>query len=42
MLTLVIVIVHTDLSPSLFKQLGSLDTGVLKVSWHYMAKDWKP
>ncbi|KAI0712542.1 RlpA-like double-psi beta-barrel-protein domain-containing protein-containing protein [Earliella scabrosa] len=31
-----------DMSPSLFKQLGSLDTGVLKVSWHYMAKDWKP
>ncbi|KAI0769882.1 RlpA-like double-psi beta-barrel-protein domain-containing protein-containing protein [Fomes fomentarius] len=31
-----------DMSPSLFKQLGSLDTGVLKVSWHYMAKGWKP
>ncbi|KAH8093159.1 RlpA-like double-psi beta-barrel-protein domain-containing protein-containing protein [Cristinia sonorae] len=31
-----------DLSPSLFQKLGSLDTGVLKVSWHFQAKGWKP
>lgn len=27
-----------DLSPSLFKQLGSLDEGVLKLSWHFEKK----
>ncbi|THH27880.1 hypothetical protein EUX98_g6315 [Antrodiella citrinella] len=31
-----------DMSPSLFEQLGSLDTGVLSVSWHFEAKDWSP
>ena len=31
-----------DMSPSLFKELGSLDTGVLKVSWHYENKDFEP
>ncbi|KAI0755277.1 RlpA-like double-psi beta-barrel-protein domain-containing protein-containing protein [Daedaleopsis nitida] len=31
-----------DMSPSLFQELGSLDTGVLKVSWHYMNKDFEP
>ena len=24
-----------DMSPSLFKELGSLDTGVLKVTWSF-------
>ena len=28
----------TDMSPSLFEELGSLDTGVLKVSWHFENK----
>ncbi|TFY71068.1 hypothetical protein EVG20_g1925 [Dentipellis fragilis] len=31
-----------DLSPSVFKQLGSLDTGVLPISWHFEAKGWSP
>ncbi|TFK86861.1 hypothetical protein K466DRAFT_491971 [Polyporus arcularius HHB13444] len=31
-----------DMSPSLFEELGSLDTGVLKVSWHYENKDFEP
>jgi len=31
-----------DMSPSLFQQLGSLDIGVLSVSWHYEAKGWSP
>ncbi|RPD62758.1 hypothetical protein L226DRAFT_323248 [Lentinus tigrinus ALCF2SS1-7] len=31
-----------DMSPSLFQELGSLDTGVLKVSWHYENKDFEP
>ena len=26
------------MSPSLFQELGSLDTGVLRVSWHYENK----
>ncbi|EIN12799.1 hypothetical protein PUNSTDRAFT_97678 [Punctularia strigosozonata HHB-11173 SS5] len=31
-----------DMSPSLFEQLGSLDTGVLKIEWHFEAKGWSP
>ncbi|KAF8904119.1 RlpA-like double-psi beta-barrel-protein domain-containing protein-containing protein [Gymnopilus junonius] len=31
-----------DMSPALFEKLGSLSTSVLKVSWHFMNKDWKP
>ncbi|KAF5315051.1 hypothetical protein D9619_007416 [Psilocybe cf. subviscida] len=31
-----------DMSPALFKKLGSLDTGVLKISWHFMNKSFKP
>ena len=31
-----------DMSPSLFEELGSLDTGVLQVSWHYENKDFEP
>ncbi|TFY80911.1 hypothetical protein EWM64_g3100 [Hericium alpestre] len=27
-----------DLSPAVFKQLGSLDTGVLPIQWHFEAK----
>ena len=30
------------MSPSLFEELGSLDTGVLKVSWHYENKSFEP
>ncbi|KAI0780555.1 Non-catalytic module family EXPN protein [Trametes elegans] len=30
-----------DMSPSLFQELGSLDTGVLKVSWHFENKAFK-
>ncbi|EIN12950.1 hypothetical protein PUNSTDRAFT_97936 [Punctularia strigosozonata HHB-11173 SS5] len=29
-----------DLSPSLFKQLGDLDDGVLPIKWHFMSKEW--
>lgn len=28
------------MSPSLFQSLGSLDTGVLKVSWHFENKNF--
>ncbi|KAF8895150.1 hypothetical protein BD779DRAFT_1434041 [Infundibulicybe gibba] len=31
-----------DLSPSLFEQLGTLETGRLKISWHFMNKEWSP
>ncbi|KDQ62594.1 hypothetical protein JAAARDRAFT_121442 [Jaapia argillacea MUCL 33604] len=31
-----------DMSPSLFEELGNLDTGVLSVSWHFKAKGWSP
>ncbi|KAF8636194.1 hypothetical protein AX17_003682 [Amanita inopinata Kibby_2008] len=31
-----------DMSPSLFSVLDSLDVGVLKISWHFMNKAWKP
>ncbi|PIL22851.1 hypothetical protein GSI_15546 [Ganoderma sinense ZZ0214-1] len=31
-----------DMSPSLFEELGSLDTGVLSISWHYENKDFVP
>ena len=30
------------MSPSLFQELGSLATGVLKVSWHYENKAFVP
>jgi hypothetical protein len=32
----------TDMSPSLFEQLGSLDTGVLQIEWNFKAKGWSP
>ena len=32
----------TDLSPSAFSSIGNLDTGVLNVQWHFMAKGWSP
>ncbi|KII86657.1 hypothetical protein PLICRDRAFT_113446 [Plicaturopsis crispa FD-325 SS-3] len=31
-----------DMSPSLFQQLGSLDTGVLSISWHFENKNFSP
>ncbi|TFK39040.1 expansin family protein [Crucibulum laeve] len=31
-----------DLSPSLFQKLGTLDQGVLSISWHFMNKGFKP
>ncbi|KAJ3475002.1 hypothetical protein NLI96_g12121 [Meripilus lineatus] len=31
-----------DLSPSAFSSIGNLDTGVLNVQWHFMAKGWSP
>ncbi|KIM35926.1 hypothetical protein M413DRAFT_325213 [Hebeloma cylindrosporum] len=31
-----------DMSPALFKKLAPLSTGVVKVSWHFMAKGWQP
>jgi len=31
-----------DMSPGLFKKLGSLDQGVLKISWNFKAKGWHP
>lgn len=31
-----------DLSPSAFSSIGNLNTGVLKVQWHFMAKGWSP
>jgi hypothetical protein len=31
-----------DMSPSLFQQFAGLDVGELKISWHFMAKSWKP
>ncbi|KAG5652819.1 hypothetical protein H0H81_003535 [Sphagnurus paluster] len=31
-----------DMSPSLFQQLDSLSTGVLKIQWHFMAKGFSP
>ena len=30
------------MSPSLFEELGSLDTGVLRVSWHYENMAFEP
>jgi len=30
-----------DMSPSLFQKMGSLDTGVLPVTWSLMPKGWK-
>jgi len=29
-----------DMSPSLFQQLDSLNTGQIRISWHFMAKGW--
>lgn len=34
--------VYADMSPSLFQQLGSLDTGVLSISWHFENKNFSP
>ncbi|TRM60500.1 Non-catalytic module family EXPN protein [Schizophyllum amplum] len=31
-----------DLSPAVFKQLGSLDDGVLQSSWHFLGKGESP
>ncbi|OCH90900.1 hypothetical protein OBBRIDRAFT_729817 [Obba rivulosa] len=31
-----------DMSPSLFEELGSLDTGVLEIEWHFENKAWHP
>jgi len=31
-----------DMSPSLFEQIGALDTGVLSISWHFQPKEWSP
>ncbi|KAI0791835.1 RlpA-like double-psi beta-barrel-protein domain-containing protein-containing protein [Abortiporus biennis] len=31
-----------DMSPSTFQKLGTLDQGVLSISWHFQAKGWKP
>lgn len=31
-----------DMSPAVFKQLGTLDQGVLSISWHFEAKGWSP
>jgi hypothetical protein len=31
-----------DMSPAVFKKLASLDTGVIHVSWHFMAKGFSP
>jgi len=31
-----------DMSPSLFGQIGNLDTGELSIDWHFMAKGWSP
>ncbi|KAF9465753.1 RlpA-like double-psi beta-barrel-protein domain-containing protein-containing protein [Collybia nuda] len=31
-----------DMSPSLFQKLDALSVGQLKISWHFMNKDWKP
>lgn len=30
------------MSPSLFQELGYLDTGVLSISWHYENKAFHP
>ncbi|TFK52280.1 hypothetical protein OE88DRAFT_1657461 [Heliocybe sulcata] len=31
-----------DMSPSLFETLGSLDQGVLQISWHFENKNFTP
>ncbi|KAF8073422.1 RlpA-like double-psi beta-barrel-protein domain-containing protein-containing protein [Lyophyllum atratum] len=31
-----------DMSPSLFSKLDNPSVGVLKISWHFMAKGWSP
>ena len=31
-----------DMSPAVFEQLGTLDQGVLSISWHFEAKGWSP
>ncbi|KAF9561092.1 hypothetical protein CPC08DRAFT_707664 [Agrocybe pediades] len=31
-----------DMSPALFQKISTLGTGVIQVSWHFMAKGWKP
>lgn len=31
-----------DMSPGLFEELSTLDTGEIPISWHFMSKDWSP
>ncbi|KAG2351699.1 RlpA-like double-psi beta-barrel-protein domain-containing protein-containing protein [Suillus spraguei] len=31
-----------DMSPGLFEELSTLDTGEIPISWHFMNKDWSP
>jgi len=31
-----------DMSPSLFEDLGNLDTGVIPIEWSFMPMDWSP
>lgn len=31
-----------DMSPALFKQFASLDTGEIEVTWNFMSKSWSP
>lgn len=31
-----------DMSPALFQQIASLNTGEIKVSWSFMSKGWRP
>ncbi|KAF7314470.1 hypothetical protein MKEN_00920000 [Mycena kentingensis (nom. inval.)] len=31
-----------DMSPSLFSKIAKQSTGQIQVSWHFMAKGWKP
>ncbi|KAG2123347.1 RlpA-like double-psi beta-barrel-protein domain-containing protein-containing protein [Suillus cothurnatus] len=31
-----------DMSPSLFEELSTLDTGEIPISWHFMSKGWSP
>ncbi|KAJ6621843.1 RlpA-like double-psi beta-barrel-protein domain-containing protein-containing protein [Mycena sp. CBHHK59/15] len=31
-----------DMSPSLFQKLSTLNTGEIKISWHFMSASWSP
>jgi len=31
-----------DMSPGLFEELSTLDTGEIPISWHFMSKSWSP